>query len=64
MLGVLPHMLTAYKRVIDEGLALPLGAALELESERSRAALAGVDPAAIEVRRHEVRSRGRQQSGG
>jgi enoyl-CoA hydratase len=64
MLGVLPHMLTAYKRVIDEGLALPLGEALVMERERSRAGWASTDPAQIEQRRHAVRSRGREQQGG
>jgi enoyl-CoA hydratase len=62
MLGVLPHMLTAYKRVIDEGLALPLAAALEMERERSRAGWSSVAAADIERRRRDVRARGQQQS--
>jgi enoyl-CoA hydratase len=37
MLAMKPEMLTAYKRLIDDGFAKPLGDALELEKERSRA---------------------------
>jgi len=61
MLSVVPHMLTAYKSLIDEGSALSLGAALALETERARAANSKITPAALKEREGGVRARGRSQ---
>lgn len=56
-----PHMVTAYNRLIDDGFALDLGAALALETERSRAANKRIAPGEIEGRREAVRRRGQEQ---
>lgn len=44
MLAAAPGMLAAYKRLIDDGAELALGAALRLESERSAAWAQGLQP--------------------
>ncbi|MDR3512135.1 MAG: enoyl-CoA hydratase [Caulobacteraceae bacterium] len=54
-------MLIYYKRMIDDGFALPLGQALALEHERSSAWNAGVTPERVEQNRLEVLARGRRQ---
>lgn len=63
MLSLEPAMLNSYKRLIDEGYALPFGAALALESEVAVAHNTGLDPLAIEARREAVLERGRAQRG-
>ena len=64
MLGVDPAMLKSYKRLLDEGHALPFGDAMELEKRVALAHNATLDPAALEARREAVRARGRDQAGG
>jgi enoyl-CoA hydratase len=54
-------MLRTYKRMIDDGFALPLGEALTLEHERSTAWNAGVTPERVEENRKAVLARGRTQ---
>lgn len=56
-----PEMLVAYKRLIDDGLDMPLGDAANLEKTRSRAWAATLDAGEIERRRQEVVARGRAQ---
>jgi len=63
MLSLDPAMLWSYKRLIDDGYALPFGAAMTLESEVAVAHNTGLDPAAIEARRQAVLERGRAQRG-
>ena len=62
MLSVLPEMLVAYKRLIDDGLVVSLAAGLALERERARAWADSLDGADIERRRAEIQSRGKRQS--
>ncbi len=62
MLGLVPEMLTAYKRLIDDGFALSFGEGLRLEAERGAAANRAVTAEAIEQRRALVQSRGRTQT--
>ncbi len=62
MLGAIPEMLVAYKRVIDDGFAQPFGDAMRTERERAMQANAAVDAAALEARRSAVVERGRQQA--
>lgn len=59
---MLPGILVAYKRLIDDGLAGSLGQALALERERARAWAASLEGAEIERRRTEIQSRGKRQS--
>lgn len=62
MASCVPEVLRGYKRLIDDGLAMPLGAALEMERER---AMASAERAASEVvasRREQVVERGRRES--
>ncbi|MEJ8857386.1 enoyl-CoA hydratase [Variovorax robiniae] len=61
MLSVLPEMLVAYKRMIDDGLDGTLADGLALERERSRAWAAELHGADIEARRREIAERGRAQ---
>ncbi len=56
-----PAFISAYKRLIDDGFALPFGGALALEHERSSAANRQVTPEAVEARRAAVQARGRTQ---
>jgi enoyl-CoA hydratase len=60
MLGCLPHMLTGYKAVIDDGYATTFGEGMRLEKERNKAN-AQINPADIEKRREAVRARGQSQ---
>ncbi len=53
--------IAAYKKLIDEGYALPMGEALALEHRTSSAANAQVTPEAVEARRAAVQARGRAQ---
>ena len=61
MLSVVPEMLTAYKRLIDDVLTRNLAEALALEKATSRAWAAGVNGEDIERRRSEIATRGRSQ---
>lgn len=62
MLSVVPEMLTEYKRLIDDGYALPFGEAMALEAKRSHAWAASVTAEQVETRREAVRARGRTQN--
>jgi enoyl-CoA hydratase len=62
MLSAVPAMLTAYKRLIDDGLAQPLGDALRMEKQRCAEWGAALDAAQIERRREELSRRGRSQN--
>lgn len=61
MLSVLPHMLVQYKRLIDDGFALPFGEALALELKTAREKNVAVSAEQIEARREGIRQRGQQQ---
>ena len=56
-----PAFIAGYKRLIDDGFALPFGEAMALEHARSSAANAGVTPESVEARRTAVQARGRAQ---
>jgi enoyl-CoA hydratase len=62
MLSCDPAALSGYKRLIDEGFALPYGEALAFEARASREHARAVTPAAIGRRREAVQERGRAQS--
>lgn len=53
--------IAGYKRLIDDGFALPFGEAMALEHERSSSANSAVTPEAVEARRAAVQARGRAQ---
>lgn len=57
----LPGMLGAYKRVIDDGMRLPLGESRELEAQRSRDWAAAQSPEALAARRDALQARGHAQ---
>lgn len=61
MLSVVPDMLVAYKRLIDDGFAASFGDGLAIEAERARAANGSVTADEIERRREAVRARGQAQ---
>jgi enoyl-CoA hydratase len=61
MLSCDPEVLRAYKRVIDDGFAMPFGEGMRLEKQRSRAHAAHVTPEKIAARRAQVTARGRSQ---
>jgi len=63
MLSLDPNMLISYKRLLDDGYALPFGQAMALESEVAVAHNQRVNPADIEARRRAVLARGRAQTG-
>ncbi len=56
-----PGMIQAYKRLIDDGYAVPFGEAMALEHERSSSANSKVNKAEVEARRMAVMERGRAQ---
>jgi enoyl-CoA hydratase len=56
-----PHMVQRYKRLIDDGYALPFGEALAHEAHISSAANKQVSAEAVEARRMAVIERGRTQ---
>jgi enoyl-CoA hydratase len=64
MLSALPGMLPAMKRLIDDGYALPFGAAMELERERSLAHRREVTGFALAGRLGSLLSPGRPHTGG
>lgn len=57
----LPDKVQAYKRLIDDGFAIPYGDALKLERERSSALNAQVTPDVVAKNREDVMARGREQ---
>lgn len=59
MLGCLPHMLSRYKAVINDGFALAFGEGMALERERAGAFNTGVTAGEVEQRREAVRQRNR-----
>lgn len=61
MASIAPAFLAAYKALIDDGFALPVGEALALETQRSRAVNRNVSPREVEQRRAAVQERGRTQ---
>lgn len=56
-----PGMIQAYKRLIDDGYAVPFGEAMALEHRTSSARNAKVNKAEVEPRRTAVMERGRSQ---
>ena len=56
-----PVLLKGYKKVIDDGFAMPYGDALKMEIKRSAEHAASVTPEAVESARKTVTSRGRDQ---
>ena len=61
MASCVPEVLRSYKRLIDDGMALPLGAALDLERERAMASAAAATAGQVASRREEVVARGRRE---
>lgn len=59
--GVDPALVQAYKALIDDGYALPLGDALALEHERAAERNRTVDAGEVEAGRNAVIERGRDQ---
>ncbi|MEH3099342.1 enoyl-CoA hydratase [Sphingomonas adhaesiva] len=53
--------IAGYKRLIDDGYALPFGEGMALEHRRSSAANRAVTPESVEARRAAVQARGRAQ---
>lgn len=62
MASIDPKFLENYKRLIDDGFALPFGEAMSLEARRNREANAAVSGADVEARRRAVMERGRNQA--
>ncbi|MEI6486450.1 MAG: enoyl-CoA hydratase [Sphingomonadales bacterium] len=61
MATIEPRFARTYKRLINDGYALPFGEAMALEEARSTAANAQVSAADVEAARGAVQARGRQQ---
>lgn len=61
--GADPAMVAAYKKLIDDGYALPFGEAIALEHRVSVAANSRVSAEDVEARRRAVIERGRSQKG-
>ena len=61
MASCVPEVLRAYKRLIDEGLRMPLGPALEMERDRALASAAETRAGDVEARRAGVMERGREE---
>ena len=62
MLSVIPHMLVAYKKVIDDGFAASFGEGMAIERQRAGEANVGVRAEDIEQRREAVRARAHAQN--
>jgi enoyl-CoA hydratase len=62
MASCVPEVLRGYKRLIDDGLALPLGEALRMESERAIASASATTAADVDARREGVLTRGRRST--
>lgn len=58
-----PAMVRAYKRLIDDGYALPFGEGMAIEAARSKAANGAVSADEVEARRIAVMERGRERAG-
>jgi len=58
-----PAMIAAYKKLIDDGYALPFGEAMALEHSTSSTRNAQVSSDEVEARRLAVMDRGRAQQG-
>lgn len=61
--SALPEIIPPYKRLIDDGYALPLDQALQLELQTSARWAAQLQPEALEARLADVSARGRAQTG-
>lgn len=61
--SVPPANVRDYKRLIDEGFALPYGESVTFELESTRKRNAAVRPADVEAARQQVMARGRAQQG-
>jgi enoyl-CoA hydratase len=61
MASCVPHVLRGYKRLIDEGLRMPLGEALAFELDRAIASAAEATASELGERRTGVLERGRSQ---
>jgi len=62
MLSVLPHMLIAYKQVIDQGYATTFTEGMAIERARADANNGAISPEEIEARREAVRARAQTQN--
>ena len=62
MLSVLPHMLVAYKKLIDDGYAASFADGLSIERARADASNGAVRAEEIEARREAIRERAHQQA--
>jgi enoyl-CoA hydratase len=58
-----PSVMRSYKRLIDEGYAMPFGDAMEYEAKLSRESSSAVTAGSIEERREAIVRRGRSQDG-
>ncbi|MBI3784148.1 MAG: enoyl-CoA hydratase [Deltaproteobacteria bacterium] len=56
-----PQVVSAYKRLIDDGYAQTFADGVQLEGKQSRAHAKGLTPEALAARRQNVQQRGRQQ---
>jgi hypothetical protein len=63
MAGLPPELLKSLKGLIDDGAALPLPQALDMEIARGTAHNRAVTPDAAETSRRDVMQRGREQTG-
>ena len=61
MASCIPEVLKSYKRLIDEGLRMPLGPALAMEKERAIASAAATRAGDVASRRGDVMARGRSE---
>ncbi len=62
MLSCDPVLLRGYKKIIDDGFALPFGEASRLERQRSTEFSRGISADSVETRRRDVLARGRSQA--
>jgi enoyl-CoA hydratase len=61
MASCVPEVLRSYKRLIDEGIRMPLGPALEMEKERAIASAAATRAEDVASRRADLLARGRAE---
>jgi len=61
MASCVPEVLRGYKRLIDDGLSMPLGAALEMERARAMDSAARASAEVVGGRREDVVARGRSE---
>jgi len=62
VLSCVPDVMVAYKKLIDDGFAVPFGEAMQLEAEASTRHARSVTKDAIAERRAAIQDRGRAQS--